>query len=86
MPSFFSRLMSGTSLRREDDAMGAKQWIAELEYPELWEAVDEALVKTACEFPVACPLAERWVALPKRVRAKLHGHLRAAMLRRMASL
>ena len=44
MPSFFTRLMSGTSLRREDDVMGARQWLTDLEYPELWEAVDEALV------------------------------------------
>lgn len=61
----------------------AHKWLADMGYPELWEAVDEALIATSEKFPEASPLAERWVALPKRVRANLHGHLRTALRRRM---
>lgn len=83
MSSMFTRLVAGMSQREEEAEISANRWLTELSYPQLWEAVDEALVRTAEEHPVACPLAERWVALPKRVRAKLHGHLRAALRRRM---
>jgi hypothetical protein len=55
----------------------------ELDYPELWEAVDEALVVCSAKFPQVSPLAQRWVALSKRERGYLHGQLRAALRRRM---
>lgn len=59
------------------------RWLTSLDYPELWEAVDEALIVTAAKHKDAIPLAEKWVALPKRSRAFLHGQLRAALRRRM---
>lgn len=59
------------------------RWLTSLSYPELWEAVDEALIVTAAKFPEATPLAEKWVAMPKRTRAFMHGQLRAALRRRM---
>lgn len=60
-------------------------WLNEMLYPELWEAVDEALVKTADEFPVVGPLSQAWLNLPKRIRARLHGHIKSALRRRMPS-
>jgi hypothetical protein len=61
----------------------ANLWLSEVGYPELLEAVDEALILSAASHPEAGLLAERWVSLPKRVRAHLHGQLRAALRRRM---
>lgn len=60
------------------------KWLAEVGYPELWEAIDEALIVTATEHQEAGMLAEQWVKIPKRVRANLHGHLRSALRRRMS--
>jgi hypothetical protein len=62
----------------------APDWLSRVAYPDLWEAVDEALLATATKLPGASPLAEMWRALPKRERAYLHGQLRAALRRRMA--
>ena len=61
----------------------ANRWLAEIGYPELWEAVDEALIITSQKFPEVIPLSEQWIVLPKRQRAFLHGQLRAALRRRM---
>lgn len=61
----------------------ANRWVSELSYPELWEAIDEALLSTAVKHREAGPLAEQWVRMPKRVRGHLHGQLRAALRRRM---
>jgi hypothetical protein len=61
----------------------ANKWLTDVDYPELWEAIDEALILTAACYPESGLLAERWVSLPKRVRAHLHGQLRAALRRRM---
>jgi hypothetical protein len=63
-----------------------RQWLSSVGYPELSEAVDEALLLTALKHPEAGLLAERWVSLPKRVRAHLHGQIRAALRRRMGCL
>lgn len=61
----------------------ANKWLTDVGYPELWEAIDEALILTTASHPETGLLAERWVALPKRARAHLHGQLRAALRRRM---
>jgi hypothetical protein len=61
----------------------AFRWLCDVEYPELWEAIDEALVESAMKFPRMSPLAEKWVEVPKRERAHLHGQIRAALRRRM---
>lgn len=60
------------------------KWLSEVGYPELWEAIDEALLATAVEHAEAGKLAEQWVRMPKRVRANLHGQLRSALRRRMS--
>lgn len=64
-------------------ATTASQWLTDVDYPELWEAIDEALLMTTAKHAETGLLAERWVALPKRARAHLHGQLRAALRRRM---
>ncbi len=60
------------------------KWVEEVGYPELWEAIDEALMATAHKHADAGRLAQAWVAMPKRVRAHLHGQLRQALRRRMS--
>ncbi|GEM_PF-6799881 len=62
----------------------ASKWLSEVGYPELWEAIDEALMATAAEHQEAVRLSELWVRMPKRVRGHLHGQLRSALRRRMA--
>ena len=64
--------------------MTPTKWLSEVGYPELWEAIDEALLATATEHKEAGILAEQWVKMPKRVRANLHGQLRSALRRRMS--
>lgn len=64
----------------------ASHWLADLEYPELWEAIDEALVATAARHREIQPLAQAWLRVPKRSRAYLHGQIRLALRRRMPSL
>jgi hypothetical protein len=64
--------------------MTPTKWLSEVGYPELWEAIDEALLSTATEHAEAGLLAEQWVKMPKRVRANLHGKLRSALRRRMS--
>jgi hypothetical protein len=61
----------------------ANKWVSELGYPELWEAIDEALLATASKHKEAASLAEQWVRVPKHVRGHLHRQLRAALRRRM---
>lgn len=61
-------------------------WLRQQKYPELWEAVDEALVATALNYPDdkdVARLSQSWLKLSKRTRAHLHGQLRAALQRRM---
>jgi hypothetical protein len=65
--------------------MTPTKWLSEVGYPELWEAIDEALLAAAAEHKEAGLLAEQWVKMPKRVRANLHGQLRCALRRRMSA-
>ena len=64
--------------------MTPTKWLSEVGYPELWEAIDEALLATAMQHAEAGSLAEQWVKMPKRVRANLHSQLRCALRRRMS--
>jgi hypothetical protein len=95
MRPFLTRLMSGFTARGENEmkpvvkpradrgASGARRWLDGLSGPELWEVVDEALLRTAAEYPIMSKFAERWVSMPERIRTRMDIHLREALRRRM---